>query len=240
LHQRLLEYRFIPWVALSYLIAGGVAGFCYEVLVISYPHYSASIPYAAAGAIIGLTGYSFTILFIRLNIQQRLRWVDINLAKTGIEELSENIQEDFFTKLVQINFKYIDQYYLQTQEQAEKSFRLAVFASVSGLVILAFGIVMMYFNLDKEKELAGILTTSSGILSQFIAAVFFYLYNQTIIKMSQYHQKLVITQNISLALKITADMDKDEKAKSLTQLVDRLTSDVNKYLVSDHEPKKKR
>jgi hypothetical protein len=107
-------------------------------------------------------------------------------------------------------------------------------------VILVFGILMMYFNPDKAKAFAGILTTSSGVLSQFIAAVFFYLYNQTIIKMSQYHQKLVITQNISLALKITAEMDKDERAKSLTQLVDRLTTDVNKYLASDHEPSQKK
>ncbi len=48
--------------------------------------------------------------------------------------------------------------------------------------------------------------------------------------MSQYHQKLVITQNISLALKITDDLDKDAKAKCLEILIDRLTTDVNRYL----------
>ena len=47
------------------------------------------------------------------------------------------------------------------------------------------------------------VVTAAGILSEFIAAVFFYLYNKTIQKMREYHQKLVLTQNISLALKIS-------------------------------------
>ena len=48
--------------------------------------------------------------------------------------------------------------------------------------------------------------------------------------MSEYHQKLVITQNISIALKITEDLQPEAKAKALELLIDRLTTDANKYL----------
>jgi len=48
--------------------------------------------------------------------------------------------------------------------------------------------------------------------------------------MSQYHQKLVLTQNISLALKITDEMEKDQRAKSMELLIDRLSIDINKNL----------
>lgn len=90
---------------------------------------------------------------------------------------------------------------------------------------------MMYY----DKTEPAYVTTAAGILSEFIASVFFYLYNKTILKMSQYHQKLVITQNISLALKITDEMENEMKNKSLELLIDRLTVDVNKYLIDSKE-----
>lgn len=157
-----------------------------------------------------------------MQISNRIRRIEIELLQYDSETLQINIEENFFTKLVQINFKYIDQYYLQTQEQADKSFRLASSASVEGLAILMLGIVMMLFN----KTEPAYVTTAAGVISEFIAAIFFYLYNKTILEMSQYHQKLVITQNISLALKITDEMNDENKAQSLQLLVDRLTTDV--------------
>ncbi len=49
--------------------------------------------------------------------------------------------------------------------------------------------------------------------------------------MSQYHQKLVITQNISLALKTAGELN-DSKERVLESLIDKLTTDVNKYLTN--------
>lgn len=181
------------------------------------------------GAALGSFFYGYFIFLFRTSLSGRLRRIEYKLVQIGSEELKEKIEENFFTKLVQINFKYLDQYYLQTQEQADKSFKLASFASISGLLIIVTGIIMMLFS----KTEPAYVTTGAGILSEFIASVFFYLYNRTILKMSQYHQKLVITQNISLALKITDDMESEQKAKSLELLIDRLTTDINKYLTDN-------
>jgi hypothetical protein len=147
----------------------------------------------------------------------------------GAQHLKDNIEKDFFTKLVEINFKYLDQYYLQTQEQADKSFLISAFAACIGFIIIIIGIVMMSRNSQKLEP--AYITTGAGVLSEFIASIFFYLYNRTVLKMSQYHQKLVITQNISLALK-TADALQNSKEKVLEMIIDRLTSDVNKYLTT--------
>jgi phosphate/sulfate permease len=148
-------------------------------------------------------------------------------------ELHAKLEEDFFTKLVNINFKYIEKYYLQTQVQAEKSFRLTLFASVVGLGIICTGIGIMW----RGKTTPGYVTTGAGLISEFIAAVFFYLYNRTILKMGQYHQKLVLTQNVSLALKIAEGLPDGEKAKAQAQLVEALSKDVNQ-LLSRNEPEK--
>src|SRR6185312_16701793 len=67
--------------------------------------------------------YEYAILgfLVALILQSTLptREGSLEQVNTQIVQLQENLQEDFFTKLVNINFKYIDKYYLQTQVQAD-------------------------------------------------------------------------------------------------------------------------
>lgn len=57
---------------------------------------------------------AYLVFYLSASFRQRLRDVDFQLAKHGAGELQESIQEDFCNKLVKIDFKYLDQYYLQT------------------------------------------------------------------------------------------------------------------------------
>lgn len=148
------------------------------------------------------------------------------LTDYKVKELKETLEEDFFPKLIRINFDYLDKYYKQTQVQAEKSFKLSLMASSIGLFIIIIGIIMMFNN----KTTPAYITTATGVLSEFISAVFFYLYNKTILKMSEYHKKLVLTQNVSIALKLSNDMDEENKIKVQSTIIDRLTTDINKHL----------
>ena len=231
LTERLNFFQFKWWGWFLSVIFGGIAFVCFKISF-DYKDSAVTLSYAlftfhfVLGALCGVFLYAYTLGLLRVSFFNKVRRVETELLQYDSEALQDTIEENFFTKLVQINFKYIDQYYLQTQEQADKSFRLAASASVAGLFIIAFGIVMMLF----DKTEPAYVTTSTGVISEFIAAIFFYLYNRTILKMSQYHQKLVITQNISLALKITDEMSGDNKAESLKLLVERLTTDVNKHL----------
>jgi len=190
-------------------------------------YFSFLTPWLLIGVCIGIMSYGFITWAIKIDLLNELRNIENQLAKLGtIEELNENSEESFFTTLIRINFKYIEQYYLQTQTQAKKSFRLSGFAAIAGLLIITAGIVMMFL----QNIQPAYVTTAAGIISEFIASIFFYLYNRTILKMSQYHQKLVMTQNISLALKITDGLQGEQKGRSLELLIERLTKDINKYL----------
>lgn len=144
------------------------------------------------------------------------------------EQLQENLDKSFFTNLVKINFKYIDKYYLQTQVQANKSFALSAWAACISLAIIIAGIVILF--LYPERTEPGYLATASGVLGEFIATVFFYRYNSTIVKMGEYHEKLVLTQNIGLALRIAEDLPLPEKTSAQVQLVERLCQNINQYL----------
>ena len=148
------------------------------------------------------------------------------IVEAKARHLQDKLGEDFFTRLVQINFKYLDQYYFQTHQQANKSFALSVAASIVGLAIIVAAIGMVLYG---KKEPA-VLTAVVGGLSQFIAAVFFYLYNRTVLKMGEYHKKLVLTQNIGIALKITDMLPLAEKAQTQRALVGQLTFNINQYL----------
>ena len=75
------------------------------------------------------------------------------------ESLKEELDKDFFTNLIRINFKYLDKYYLQTQEQADKSFLLNLMASIVGFGIIIAGIVLMFF----DKTNPAYVTSAAGV-----------------------------------------------------------------------------
>lgn len=212
-------------ILITCLIGGIIIGFLYgqlfkseiEDIIIVY------LLFPLGGIVLGYVVFSYIKTFFGIVKKTQLRILSL---QTSAEKLQEKIEENFFTKLIQINFKYIDQYYLQTKVQANKSFVLAAWASTIGFLIIVTGIIMMFL----QKKEPGYITAGAGVISEFIASIFFYLYNQTILKMSQYHQKLVITQNISLALKISEDMPQEEKNKVQEMLIDRLTDNINKHL----------
>jgi hypothetical protein len=139
--------------------------------------------------------------------------------------------EKFFPTLIKINFRHTDKYYLQAQVQADKSFYLSAGAAVVSLLIIVSGIAMLYVKPDGTDIKPAVITLTAGVLGEFISTVFFYLYNRTVSEMSNYHQKLVLTQNISLAMKIADSLDdKEAKSKAQAVLIDCLTKDINMYL----------
>lgn len=174
--------------------------------------------------VLGTYGLSYVLTTVLLlNKSDRLQAEILDIDN---EKLKSELGNDFFANLIKMNFGHIDKYYSQTHSQAKKSFFLACTAAIIGFIIVIMGITLMYIG----KIAPAYLTTGAGVISEFIAAVFYYLYNKTVLKMSLYHQKLVVTQNITLALKITDTMDKEAKDKAQYLLVDRLTADINQYL----------
>ncbi|MCK6478679.1 MAG: hypothetical protein L6R43_00605 [Planctomycetes bacterium] len=184
------------------------------------------LAYVTIGIVAGVAMYWLMMWYVQSTIKSAERDIETELLKVGAAQLQDTLEEDFVTRLVQINFKYLDRYYDQTQTQANKSFTLCALASIVGLVVIVTGITMMYRGLAEPAY----VTTATGVLSEFVSAVFFYFYNKTISKMASYHNKLVVTQNISLALKIAEGLENDAKRDAHKLLIDRLSDQVNLHL----------
>lgn len=91
-----------------------------------------------------------------------------------------------------------------------------------------------------EKTTPSVITCTSGIIIEFIAAVFFYLYNKTVTSMSSYHNKLVLSQNISIALKVSDSLSEEEQIKTKSLIISELIKNINGYLTEEETIKGKK
>ena len=147
----------------------------------------------------------------------------------GIEDAKQDVDNDIYKNLIKISYKYLDEYYLQTKQQAQKGFVVTVAISIMGVIIIAIGIGAMFLG----KTTPAYVTTASGVLTEFIATIFFYLYNKTLSSMSDYHNKLVLSQNISIALKIAGSLSDKTGEKVKEHIVDELIKDINIHIHSE-------
>ena len=179
--------------------------------------FGAVLALVAAGFLLGSIAYVIVFAIRKTIFALTVAHEKTESISRESEQLQGALEQDFVTNLVRINFKYIDAYYLQTKIQADKSFNFSLAAAVVSLLLIIFGIVLSLFGQTNSAT----VSAGAGVLGEFISAVFFYLYNQTIAKMADYHRKLVFTQNIGLALKISDGLtgnEKTEAQRALTRL----------------------
>ena len=104
--------------------------------------------------------------------------------------------------------------------------RIALIVSIIGTLIMVIGIISMFFNATS----AAYVTTASGVIIEFISSIFFHLYNKTIQSMGNYHNKLVLSQNVAIALKVSETIDGPEKNAVKRDMIRALTADINQHI----------
>ncbi len=176
--------------------------------------------------VVGFVVNLLALFFMRSYHRRQSGDIDYQLASAKIEQLQDSLEDDFFTKLVKINLKYLDQHNLQIKEQTDKGFYQITFVSAVSLFIIIAGIVMMFM----EQTIPAYVTVSAGVLGEFVAAVFLFLYNRMLAAKGTYHQKIVIMQNIGLALKLAEELPEAERTQAQAALTKELTENVIQHL----------
>ncbi len=144
-------------------------------------------------------------------------------------QVRQELKDDFPNALARLHLRWIGDYYAETKGQARNSFRLTVVASVVSLIVVVAGIGFLYYG----KTEVGEVTAASGVIEGIISAVFFSLHTRTVTKMADYHQKLILTQNVSLALKAADDLKEPERTKVKRSVIQALTKDVSKGFMTN-------
>lgn len=171
----------------------------------------------------------FFIMYFLLSIEMLENTVRRKIDEYEAENLKNDVEEDIFENSIKMSYKYLDQYYSQTKEQAQKGFWATMFVAALGAILIAGGIIAMYFGAADSSY----VTCGAGVITEFISAVFFYLYNRTVSSMGSYHNKLVLSHNVSIALKVAESLPADDQAKAKNQIVSELLKDVNTHMIKN-------
>lgn len=148
--------------------------------------------------------------------------------QAAIERLS-NASESDVKEIAITQLELLSQYYQLSLSQAGRSFRVALIASVVGLVFFC-GVIMFMLQGYASTELAtaGVV---GGAVSSFIAGVNFFLYGKTLDQLNLFQGKLESTQRFLLANSLCENLDNGLKQKTRARLIGKLAGvDDTDYL----------
>jgi hypothetical protein len=125
----------------------------------------------------------------------------------------------YFDSLVKINVENLGEYYSLVKLHTSNSFRAAIAAGVLGFVFILLGLGLGLVR-EGNTQTVAIISTAAGIITNFISAIFFYLYNRTVQQLKSYHDSLLNVQNIMLSFKIIGDLQSaDTKAAMMSKMI---------------------
>ena len=144
---------------------------------------------------------------------------------TYTQKLEEATGDEIFKYVLLINVAAIEGYVALTRVQAEQSFRWSKGVAVTGFVIIAIGVTIAIVTAATGTVVieAAYLASLAGVFIEFIAGVFFFLYNRTLQQLNTVHERLSSSQQLAmsvLASSVVSDETKrDESRTEVAKLI---------------------
>lgn len=174
-------------------------------------------------------GVSVPVLIQRLVTQQNRRLQDLALQK-DLEEAERKVEEHpkEARPVWEVSRLQLELYIRRNQSQVNSIFWITVAVMVVGFFLVAIGVYQAFNAKTIESAL---LTTASGVITQFIGATFLYIYKSTIAQAGSYTLTLERINSVGMAVQILDSIpdDKDEvknqaRAGLVSQILGRETS----------------
>lgn len=129
------------------------------------------------------------------------------------EKLELASGDDIFKYILLIHLSALEGYISQTRIQAQQSFNLSRITAIIGFIMIATAISISIFTIysGKGNLNASYISYVAGIFTEFIAGVFFYLYNKTLQQLNLFHNKLVNMQQTSMSFLVASMVSDDSK-----------------------------
>jgi hypothetical protein len=99
----------------------------------------------------------------------------------------------------------LQDFYDTGQFQQKVSFWVSIVAVTIGFIVILFSIYIFLTNPEKIKE--SVLLGVAGVISEFIAAAFFYIHNKNLTQLNTYFEKLIKLQDTQLAISLVEKMN---------------------------------
>jgi hypothetical protein len=145
--------------------------------------------------------------------------VELEQLKTERRTIEANIAEHGgdadVLHTINLSLVQLTEYYTLSKNQARGSFLISVAALIFGFITLISGVWLLYLPVSDTSGVRAVSVVSviGGVLTQFIGASYFYLYNKTIYQLNYFYDRLVALQDTMLAIKLCDGIgDKDRQA----------------------------
>jgi hypothetical protein len=113
----------------------------------------------------------------------------------------------------------LQRYYEINLSHARWSFWASLGSVIVGLLTLLGGVFMLY---SKSSIEPGVVSTIAGVLSEFIAASFFYLYNKNLQQLNYFYEKLIKFQDTYWAMGLVGHLPENQRADMYKTIISNL------------------
>lgn len=120
--------------------------------------------------------------------------------------------------------EYVNSYYKTNQMHVAWSFWASLVALIVGLVVLIIGVSLA---LGGFSSAITVTTTGAGVLTQFISAGFFYLYNKNLKQLNVFYGELVQNQDMFFAWGLVAHAPEADRPELVKALIGKILSRGN-------------
>jgi len=142
--------------------------------------------------------------------------IEINQKKQSVQAAEESPTRDTFA-MARLSMAKLDEYYVLNKSQAKWSFFASIFAVTAGFIVLISA-------LNQSSNLVKVTAGSiAGVLLQFIAGGFFYIYNKSSQQMVLFYTNLTRLQDTMLAVQLCSEL---KDPTSQTAVMSDLIRDV--------------
>ena len=170
-----------------------------------------------------MVGFMVPAVVRKFAAQQARRVEDVELReslKHAEKEVDEKPQQA--RPVWEVSRLQLEIYIRRNQVQVNSIFWITIFVMLVGFGLIGFGV---YQAVTKQVLDAAILTTASGIITQFIGATFLFIYKSTMAQASNYVQTLEHINSVGMAVQILdsiPDEQIDLKNKARTDMVNKI------------------
>ena len=117
--------------------------------------------------------------------------------------------------------QHVNSYYKTNQTHVAWSFWASLIALTIGLVVLVAGVSLA---LSGFSAAISITTTAAGVLTQFISAGFFYLYNKNLKQLNVFYRELVQNQDLFFAWGLVSHAPEADRPGLVKALIGKILS----------------
>lgn len=194
--------------------------------------------YPPFSVLIGLSVMAIVAYLIRSTLTETSLVADIELLQAkrriaarlpiGIQSPAAHEQQppSYFDSLVKINVDNLAEYYSLVKVHTNNSFRASLLVGLIGFGLILIGVIAGFGGADTATPAK--IAAVSGVVTEFISGVFFYLYNRTVRQLKEYHDSLLSVQNVLLSFKLVNDTEDTAAKRDMTaQMCKFLLARVN-------------